>query len=368
MAVSDLITAQPAKGLWVLGAVIVNAIKLPFWLLYYAFPFTRQHPRWSFKQAVATQVLRTAVWHFCTIRISTPLILKPTAKERSRLISIPPSSKPGVYRGICDDKQIKPATICGYWYPSAYSPSEDKGKKVVLHFHGGAFVIGDCRPSESAYAAGLLNKHIGKTLMVSYRLSSNSGGRFPAALQDALSALHYLLDLGIDYSNIVVSGDSAGGNVVAALLRYLAVEEAPGPAAALLWSPWTDPAMSLTPELLYHSPHRFTDYIPPKFAIWGANSYCPKDGPVSMDEGWISPAKHPFRTKTPVWIQGNGQEICFEMINEFADGMKRIKGNKIGFHNEEIANHDILLVGNVTGFEKEAENAAEKAAEWLNEQ
>jgi acetyl esterase/lipase len=368
MAATDLITRQPVKGIWALGAIIVNAIKLPFWILYYASSSTRQHPRWSLKQAVAAQALRTAIWHFCMVRISTPLILKPKAKENGLLVPIAPSSTPGVYGGICDDKQIKPATICGYWYPSPYSPSEDKGQKVVLHFHGGAFVVGDCRPSESGYAAGLLTQHVGKTLMVSYRLSSNPGGRFPAALQDAVSALHYLLDLGIEHSNIVVGGDSAGGNIVLALLRHLAIAEAPCPAAALLWSPWVDLAMSLTPETLYHSPHRWTDYIPPRFAIWGANTYCPKDGPVSMVDRWISPAAHPFHTKTPVWILGNGQEILFEQISEFADKMKRIEGNKIGFHSEEIASHDILLVGNVTGFEKEAENAAKAAVEWLNQQ
>ncbi|KAH8651516.1 Alpha/Beta hydrolase protein [Tricladium varicosporioides] len=299
------------------------------------------------------------------LRVSTPLILKPTAREKELLVPITPSSTPGVYGGICDDKQIKPVTICGYWYPSPYNPSEDKGKKVVLQFHGGAFVIGDSRPSQSGYAAGLLTRHVGKTLMVSYRLSSNPGGRFPAALQDALSALYYLIDLGVEYSDIVVSGDSAGGNIVVALLRHLSVANAPGPSAALLWSPWVDVAKSFTPEILYQSPHRWTDYIPPAFAIWGANTYCPKDAPVNMHDRWISPGPHPFYTKTPMWIQGNGQEILFEQIKEFANGMNLVEGNKIGFHNEETASHDILLVGNVTGFEKEAENAAKAAAEWL---
>jgi acetyl esterase/lipase len=172
--------------------------------------------------------------------------------------------------------------------------------------------------------------------------------------------------LGVQHSDIVVSGDSAGGNLVIALLRHLASTVAPGPAAALLWSPWVDLAKSLEPETMYYSPKRFTDYIPPNFASWGAKSLCPKGGPVRMDDGWISPALHPFRTKTPIWVQGSGQEILFTQIAEFANQMKQISGNNISFHVEDVATHDIILVGNVTGFEKEAENSAGIASKWLH--
>jgi acetyl esterase/lipase len=365
MAITDLITYQPGKGLWAFGAILLNAIKLPFWLLYYVPPSTRQHPKWSWRQAVAAKAFRTVVWHISIMRVYTPLVLNPKPKEKQFLITILPSSRPEVYSGICNDKQIKPTKICGYWYPSPYNTSEDKGKKIVLHFHGGAFVVGDCRPAESGYAAGILTKHVGKTLMVSYRLSSNPGGRFPAALQDAVSAVHYLLDLGIDYSNVIISGDSAGGNLAVSLLRHLAATDSPGFAGALLWSPWVDLAISLTPEVLYQSPHRWTDYIPPAFPIWGANAYCPPDGPVKMDDRWISPGPHPFHTKTPIWIQGNAQEVLFDQIKVFVDGMEGVEGNRIAFHNEEVASHDTLLLGNVTGFEKEAESAAKGAADWL---
>lgn len=293
------------------------------------------------------------------------MILNPNAKEKDFLVSIPPSSKPDAYRGICDDTQIKPVTTCGYWYPSPFS-REDQGKKIVLHFHGGAFVVGDCRPYETANAAGTLTKHIGKTLMVSYRLSSNPNGRFPAALQDAVSAVHYLIDLGVDYSDIVISGDSAGGNLAVSLLRYLAESDTPAFSGALLWSPWVDLGVSLKPDLLYNSPHRFTDYLPPAFPLWGANAYCPKDAPVTMDSAWISPGPHPFSTKTPLWINGNGQEMLFEQIVKFADAMRGVEGNRVAFHNEDNATHDILLLAHVTGFEKELENSGRVAGEWLN--
>lgn len=58
--------------------------------------------------------------------------------------------------------------------------------------------------------------------MVGYRLASNPKARFPAQLQDAISSLQYLLDQGVNPRQIVLSGDSAGANILISLLRYMA--------------------------------------------------------------------------------------------------------------------------------------------------
>lgn len=58
--------------------------------------------------------------------------------------------------------------------------------------------------------------------MPQYRLSHNDRTRFPAALQDVVTAYCYLTkDVGIPASKIVLSGDSAGANLVLALVRYV---------------------------------------------------------------------------------------------------------------------------------------------------
>jgi hypothetical protein len=134
MPASNIITYQPFKALWTLGVVLTTAARIPLWVVWLLASSNRPNPRWTLKQALGTKILRTALWNFCMVRVSTPLILNPNSKEKAFLVPIPPSSKPGAYVGICDDEFIKPATVCGYWYPSAYSKSEDKSKKVVLHF------------------------------------------------------------------------------------------------------------------------------------------------------------------------------------------------------------------------------------------
>ena len=62
-----------------------------------------------------------------------------------------------------------------------------------------------------------------------YRLASGpTRARFPAALQDAWSAyLHLVREMGVAPGRVVLSGDSAGANLVLGLLRYVA-EYGPG--------------------------------------------------------------------------------------------------------------------------------------------
>lgn len=61
--------------------------------------------------------------------------------------------------------------------------------------------------------------------MPQYRLASDSSTRFPAAMQDGLTAYMYLLGQGVSPRDIVLSGDSAGANLVVALVRYLTEEK-----------------------------------------------------------------------------------------------------------------------------------------------
>ena len=82
----------------------------------------------------------------------------------------------------------------------------------------------------------------GFSVMPQYRLASDSSTRFPAAMQDGLTAYMYLLGQGISPRDIVLSGDSAGANLVVALARYQTEEKGflPLPRASLSSSPWLD--------------------------------------------------------------------------------------------------------------------------------
>lgn len=77
-------------------------------------------------------------------------------------------------------------------------------------------------------------------LSVDYRTAPEY--TFPAALEDALKAWDWLLQKGYKEENIIIAGDSAGGNLALALTLKLRDADRPLPKALVLMSPWADMA------------------------------------------------------------------------------------------------------------------------------
>ncbi|WP_418955211.1 alpha/beta hydrolase [Streptomyces tritici] len=116
-------------------------------------------------------------------------------------------------------------------------PAEAVGPGRLLYLHGGGYVIGS--PDTHAALAGELARRAGlRAVSVDYRLAPEHP--FPAAVDDGLAAYRELLERGTGPEDLVLAGDSAGGGLTLATL--LAAREAglPQPAAAVLFSPWTD--------------------------------------------------------------------------------------------------------------------------------
>ncbi len=75
-------------------------------------------------------------------------------------------------------------------------------------------------------------------LLIDYRLAPEHP--YPAALEDALAAYHWLIDQGYAASRIMIAGDSAGGGLALAILLSLRDSGELLPAGAVAISPWTD--------------------------------------------------------------------------------------------------------------------------------
>lgn len=63
---------------------------------------------------------------------------------------------------------------------------------------------------------------------------------YPAAVQDGMAAWNYLMYLGYGARDVIVAGDSAGGNLALSLVLKLKSENRILPRGLLLLSPWTD--------------------------------------------------------------------------------------------------------------------------------
>lgn len=110
-------------------------------------------------------------------------------------------------------------------------------RNVILHCHGGGYSTGS-----SLYARTLTSKLAESTSMevfcFDYRLAPEHP--WPAALEDAMKAWNYLMLLGYGARDVVVTGDSAGGNLALALSLKLKEEGRFLPRGLVLMSPWTD--------------------------------------------------------------------------------------------------------------------------------
>jgi acetyl esterase len=122
-----------------------------------------------------------------------------------------------------------------------FRPEADGPVPTVVFFHGGGFVIGDLDTHEDQ--TRLLCRDVGAVVVsVDYRLAPEA--KFPAGFDDCLAATRYvgdhIADFGDDAARLVVAGDSAGGNLAAAVA--IACRDAGGPplAAQLLIYPAVD--------------------------------------------------------------------------------------------------------------------------------
>ena len=112
--------------------------------------------------------------------------------------------------------------------------------RIILYLHGGAFVTGS-RNSYRAFAARLAKRTDATVCVADYPLLQDAP--FPAAPNAVLAAWDDLIANGHAPENIVIAGDSAGGNLVFGLLSKL-LSRGQTPAAVVAFSPWMDLTLS----------------------------------------------------------------------------------------------------------------------------
>ncbi|MGX9390763.1 alpha/beta hydrolase [Nitrobacteraceae bacterium UC4446_H13] len=123
------------------------------------------------------------------------------------------------------------------------TPANATPGKAVLYLHGGGHIFGSIK-SHRHFVSRLAVATEATAWHIDYRLAPEHP--YPAAIEDALAAYRALLDSGIAPADLVVGGESAGGNLAAALLLKLKDENLPQPAGLYLLSPWLD--MTTTAE------------------------------------------------------------------------------------------------------------------------
>lgn len=186
-------------------------------------------------------------------------------------------------------------------------------EKVILYFHGGGYIMG------SPNSARMISVRLGMTtkirvLSIDYRLAPEHP--YPQGLEDCITSYKWLLSLGIEPKNIIISGDSAGGYFTLLTLVHLRNGDLPLPGGAIVFSPATDIALS-SKSFNKNAP---TDPVLADLGIyWWTECYLAGADPFSP---LVSPLYANLTGLPPILIQASKSEMLFDDAQKF---FKRVK-------------------------------------------
>ena len=191
-------------------------------------------------------------------------------------------------------------TLHGEWN---YVNRAHMKKYVILYCHGGGYSTGS-----SLYARTLTGKLAMSTSMdvlsFDYRLAPEHP--YPAATQDAMQVWNYLMLLGYGARDIILAGDSAGGNLALSLTLKLKEEGRLLPRGLVLMSPWTD----LTSSGKSHVSK--ADIDPVLNAVYLEEMIRNYASDRNLKEPLISPLYGAYEGFPPTYIQVGGNEILLD--------------------------------------------------------
>ena len=166
---------------------------------------------------------------------TTDAFLKSLAEQEGPAFhELPPEKCREVFTGLCVSLQgdvvemssVENQTIAG---PNGsipirvYRPKKTQEKlPLIVLFHGGGWVIGDLESHDNMcrYYSKVCDSIL---IAVDYRLAPEN--KFPAGVDDCIAATNWVCEnsgaLGGDSTKVVVTGDSAGGNMAAVVAQQL---------------------------------------------------------------------------------------------------------------------------------------------------
>jgi len=254
-----------------------------------------------------------------------PLTPDPPPVETSQLLLIPGKGGPVPLR--------------------AYRPKgadKDEILPALIYIHGGGWVIGDL-DTHDVVCRTLANGARCAVFSVEYRKAPESP--FPAAVEDCFSALAFVSGnsntLKIDSRRIAVGGDSAGGNLAAAIA--LMARDAGGPAISfqLLIYPATDQRLGHPSIDSNGEGYLLTKKVMQYFR----GHYLPQE------KQWLDWRASPLLAKShaglpPAYVMTAGYDPLRDEGKDYADRMSK-EGVKVEYRNYADMVHGFITMGRV---------------------
>jgi acetyl esterase/lipase len=231
--------------------------------------------------------------------------------------------------------KVSVTSVAGENFKGSWVVPKDIAPEVtIFYLHGGGYSF----YPKSFYdnlAAMIALSAKAKIFALDYRLSPEY--RYPAQLEDAWNAYRWLLSGETDPRQLVVVGDSAGGNLTLALLLWLRDSRLPLPALAVCLSPATDFGGDDTGAPV-SSEH---DWITQPMALQWADWFC---RPEQRSDPLVSPVNADLRGLPPIYVQAGGAEILLASIELFVRRGKE-QGADVVLESWPAMNHDFQAFG-----------------------
>ena len=228
-----------------------------------------------------------------------------------------------------------------------------KRRRVILYCHGGGYTSGGL--GFSKVLASKLTRATGlDVLAFDYRLAPEHP--YPAAVQDAQAVWDHLMYQGFGARDVVLAGDSAGGNMALVLCLKLRAEGRMLPGALLLMSPWTD--MTCSGESLTERAD-IDPVLTPEYIYAVREAYA---GGLDPAQPELSPLLADLAGLPPTLIQVGTHEILFSDAERLAERMKAA-GTECRLEVWEGMWHDFQMYPS-----KSAAQAMQNAAHFLIEE
>lgn len=254
---------------------------------------------------------------------------------------------------------------------------------IILYIHGGGFCTGFSTmymPTFQLIINYLRKEHGIRCSILSVEYSLSPEHVWPKASQECVDAYRYLVHtLGINPSKVILTGDSAGGNLVASTLLTLKDQRSnkelcklpplPSPAGAALLSPWLD----LTPNLASFevAQQQQQDTVSASQLATYTACYIPKYNSLDADSRTntirnplISPLYGDFTRVCPLFVAYGDREILGPSIELFISNLER-DGCSVTTLKGLDACHDWIVTSIMASSKQVYENDCKLFINWI---
>jgi acetyl esterase len=240
-----------------------------------------------------------------------------------------------------------------------YTP-EGKGPfPLFVYYHGGGWVIGSLEISDAS--CRMLANRTGRIVIsVDYRLAPEY--KFPVPIEDSYEALKWVSENAVkingDVSNLVVGGDSAGGNLSAVVSIIAKEKNGPAITAQVLIYPCTD--LSCKTESYFEFQKGFG--LDRDLMIWFANHYINHE--EEKRNKYVSPLLvDDVSNLPPALVITAENDVLRDEGIAYATHLK-----KAGVHVETICQEGLVhgYFTNMVLFPEQIKNSIDRVGEFLN--